>query len=485
MSKSSVLSLIVVCLLVGSSPLAVPAAQQAESILQATDVKGGVIVHVGCGDGVLTASLRADDSFLVHGLDTSDANVAAARTHIRESGLYGPVSVDTFDGRTLPYVDNFVNLVVADDLGQVPMAEVMRVLVPHGVALVAGKKTVKPWPEEIDEWTHYMHDPQGSCVGQDTVVGPPHRLQWVGSPRHSRSHEHTASVQAVVSASGRTFDVTDLGSRASIQLPSKYTLTARDAFNGTILWQREIPDWFNHLYPLKSGPAYMPRRLVAVDSAVYVSGGVGHPLLALDAATGQVLHEYPGTTTTVELVVSDGVVFAVVDPDRKLFDYNQQDDNCWKERDRASELWAWRGEQDQLKAIDAETGRVVWETTVAVAPMTLTVDDKKVCFYDGQSVVALDRQTGQRLVDLRTRLPSPRTLDRPEGEVKPTTAPVAHRTGHIENRLWTEADPDRPARAVLAVRSDCGLGRDDGQDGLGCREGRAFGALQSGGSVRH
>ena len=397
MSKLSVLSLIVVCCLVGLSPLAVSAAGQAESILQETGVKGGVIVHVGCGDGALTAALRTGDSFLVHGLDTSATNVAAARAHIQKSGLYGRVSVDTFDGRALPYVDNSVNLVVADDLGQVPMAEVMRVLVPNGVAFVAGKKTVKPWPKEIDEWTHYMYDSEGSCVGQDTVVGPPHRLQWVGSPRHARSHEHTASVHAVVSAQGRTFDVTDLGSRASIQLPSKYTLTARDAFNGTILWQRQIPDWFNHLYPLKSGPAYMPRRLVAVGSVVYVSGGVGHPLLALDAATGKVVHEYPGTTTTTELLVSEGVVFAVVDPDRKLFDYNQQNDNCWSERDRASDLFAWKGEKDQLRAINAETGQVLWQETVAVAPMTLSVDGKKVCFYDGQSVVALDRHTGGKL----------------------------------------------------------------------------------------
>ena len=86
-----------------------------------------------------------------------------------------------------------------------------------------------------------------------------------------------------------------------------------------------------------------------------------------------------------------------VDPDRELFDYNQQNDNCWTERDRASELWAWKGQKDQLKAIDAKTGNVLWEVSVAVAPMTLAVDDQKVCFYDGQSVVALDRQSGQRL----------------------------------------------------------------------------------------
>jgi len=43
--------------------------EQAQQILGTAGVKGGLIVHVGCGDGKLTAALRASDSFLVHGLD--------------------------------------------------------------------------------------------------------------------------------------------------------------------------------------------------------------------------------------------------------------------------------------------------------------------------------------------------------------------------------------------------------------------------------
>ena len=46
------------------------ATAQARQILAATGVRGGLVVHVGCGDGTLTAALRASDSYLVHGLDT-------------------------------------------------------------------------------------------------------------------------------------------------------------------------------------------------------------------------------------------------------------------------------------------------------------------------------------------------------------------------------------------------------------------------------
>ena len=55
----------------------------ARRILDATDVNGGLIVHLPCGDGRLTAALRADDRYLVHGLDPDAANVAKARDHVQ------------------------------------------------------------------------------------------------------------------------------------------------------------------------------------------------------------------------------------------------------------------------------------------------------------------------------------------------------------------------------------------------------------------
>ena len=105
---------------------------QAQQILEATGVKGGLVVHLGCGDGKLTAALRASDSYLVHGLDTDRAMVAKAREHIRSLGIYGVVSVDRQSGNRLPYAENLVNLLVAEQLGNIPMDEAMRVLAPRG-----------------------------------------------------------------------------------------------------------------------------------------------------------------------------------------------------------------------------------------------------------------------------------------------------------------------------------------------------------------
>ena len=390
---------------------------QARKILDAAGVPGGLVVHVGCGPstssgqaGRLTAALRAGDGYLVQGLDADAGNVEKARAHIRSLGKYGPVSADTFDGRHLPYAANLVNLVVSEDLGEVPMAEVMRVLCPNGVAYVKrpqpGKaepqwtKTVKPRPKGIDEWTHYLHDSTNNAVAHDTVIAPLRHLQWIGSPRYSRHHDHMSAASAAVTAGGRVFYIFDHASPMSIQLPSQWRLVARDAFNGTVLWERQIAKWYTQMLRLKSGPAQLPRRLVADGDRVYVTLGLEAPVTALDAATGQTVRTFAGTDKTEEIIFSDGTLFLMVNdrPFRQPAQPNQLNYN-YVEGPR------------RVVAVDADTGRVLWnQSRRGVLPLTLTADATHVLFHNGQSVVCLDRKTGRekwksKPVERRTRFP--------------------------------------------------------------------------------
>ncbi len=375
-------------------------------ILKASGIKGGLVVHVGCGNGALTTELRANDKFLVQGLDTDPANVAKAREDIRSKGLGGVVSAELFDGERLPYVDSLVNLIVVSSVGcRVSKEEMARALAPRGVAVSLDARHgtrdtfTKQVPKDIDDWTHFLYDPQGTSVSRDKLAGHPRGMRWTGGPFWARSHEHTASMQAMVSAAGRVFYVMDEGPAASIQLPAKMMLTARDAFNGVVLWKRPLHDWTNPLFPLKSGPGWLPRRLVAIGDRVYLAPGVGQNLLCLDAATGDVVRTFENTATTFELIVSEGVVFAAVDPDHETCDYRQEHPNCWKERDRASKRWGWKREDGNriVKAIEADKGKILWEREMPLAPMTLTADNAKVCLYDGNAVSALDRYSGKEL----------------------------------------------------------------------------------------
>jgi outer membrane protein assembly factor BamB len=427
----------------------------ARQILDATGTKGGLIVHLDCGDGRLTAALGTGDGYLVQGLDTDPANVDKARAHIRSLGLYGKVSVDRWDGKRLPYIDNFVNLLVSERAVDVPRDELLRVLVPGGTAYVeqGGRwhKTVKPRPDNTDEWTHYLHDATGNPVAHDTVVGPPRRYQWLGSPRWSRHHDHMASFSALVSAGGRLFYIVDEGSRASIQLPAKWFLVARDALNGTVLWKRPIPSWNTHLWPLKSGPAQLPRRLVAVGERVYVTLGLDAPLAALDAATGETIRTFQGTANTEEVIASDGVLLVLAcDAPSKWPTYRQEFSYVWDNTRHANSDWAWDMQKRHLLALEAETGRVLWKKDAVVAPLTLAADNQHVYFHDGQEVVCLDRAGGGQLwtsepIERRKSIPTcfgPRLLVWQDvvlfaGGTRSMTA-LSARTGET---LWTAKHP--------------------------------------------
>jgi len=380
-------------------------ARMAVPLLDATGVKGGLVVHLGCGDGRLTAALRANDSYLVHGLDPDLQNVEKARQYIQSLQLYGNVSVDQLRGNKLPYIDNLVNLIVSENLGTVSMQEVMRVLCPNGVAYIKQSgmwtKTVKPRPQEIDEWTHYLHDATNNAVAHDSVIGPPRRFQWLGSPRWSRHHDRMASMSACVSTGGRIFYIFDEGSKACVQLPSKWFLIARDAFNGTILWKRPIASWMTQLWPFKSGPALLPRRLVAAGDRVYVTLGLdGTALSALDAATGETIWTHPGTEMTEEVIFSEGVLFLVVKdtpPTTTWNEYRPIHRSVGNAKSRVADEWPWDEADRWIMAIQADTGDVLWQKRYTVTPFSLAADHQGVFFHDGQSVVCLNHHTGNRL----------------------------------------------------------------------------------------
>ena len=367
---------------------ALPEQKEAEQILAATGVKGGLVVHIGCGDGKLTAALRVNDSFAVHGLD---ADVAASREYIQSLGLYGPVSVAQWTGTRLPYVDNLVNLIVADSLSKVSMAEVMRVLAPNGVAWIGGTKTVKPRPKTIDEWTHFLHGPDNNAVAMDTVVDIPRSIQWVAEPRWGRSHEELASMSAAVTANGRIFYIVDEAPLASIRFLSDWKLVARDAFNGTLLWKRPIASWVDHLRHFRSGPVHLPRRLVVVGDRVYVTLSLAGPVLALDAVTGQTVREYKGTERTEEILADNNILYLVVGT---------------SEVERTGGGLFTRGEPAAtnsrfITAIDAEKGRWLWKKDFAkdeyLLPLTLAVKGSHVYCQTTSGIVCLDAQSGNEV----------------------------------------------------------------------------------------
>lgn len=382
----------------------------ADEMLRDCGVQSGVIVHVGCGDGDWTATLACNESCLVQGLDCEASHVAKARAHADSLGLDGRISFDQFDGRRLPYVDNLVNLVIIGEptgdkcSSALSTEEVMRVLRPGGVACTlhgaTWETTRKPWPDDIDQWTHYLHGPDNNAVAKDTVVGPPRHFQWISRPRFSRSHDHLASVSAVVTAHGRLFSIVDEGSIAFAAAQPKWRLVAQDAFNGVRLWEREISRWEYHLRDFRSGPADIARRLVAVGDRVYVTLGYGEPVVALDAVSGKTIHTYAGTEGAREIIFYDGALLTVCGGENHKWK-SAQAKQIVTQKDYAPpfERYSPPAHDTRVVAVEAATGNTLWQCSEPAAreimPSTLAASMGRVFFQNAEAVVCLDAATGK------------------------------------------------------------------------------------------
>ncbi len=386
-----------------------------DSLLRLAGVKGGLVVDVGCGEGRLATGLHGGPAFLVQGLERDPDLVEKARARVRAAGLYGKVNVETWKGKALPYVDGLVRLLVLEKAGLVSKGEALRVTAPGGVILERDgkgwKKTIKPWPAEMDEWTHYLHDSTGNPVSRDLLVGPPRHFQWAASPRWSRHHDRMASMSALVSSGGRIFFIMDEGPRASILLPSRWFLVARDAFSGVLLWKRSIPQWWPHLWPFKSGPIQPARRLVASGERVYVTLGLDAPLTCLDAATGGTISTYPGTRATEEILLYEGTLYLLVNdtgPERPPFTPRFR--GVGRAKARVAKEFPWDGKERWIAALDAGTGKTFWRKRFRVVPMSMAAGPMGVFFHDGEGIVRLDRRTGRVVwksapVSLRSSIP--------------------------------------------------------------------------------
>ena len=78
-----------------------------------------------------------------------------------------------------------------------------------------------------------------------------------------------------------------------------------------VLWKIDIPDWFPNMHGLKSGPATLPRRLVAVGDKVYATLAVEGPVSEIDAATGEILRVFPASASTDEILVEGDSLYVV------------------------------------------------------------------------------------------------------------------------------------------------------------------------------
>ncbi len=433
-----------VCLAVMMGSLLLGIQIEAVTFLESAKVKGGFVVHLGCGDGKRSMEFAPTEAFKVQGW-TKDANaLAKARENLRLAGSFKRVSFNEWDGKSaLPYATHFANAVICDlREGFVPpVADILRVLVPNGVGIVgvselpkgeredalivkwkallasSGIKNAdllkqdglwliftKPQPPEFDEWAYWRHEANGNIVSRDRAAGVPGRLKWIDG---QVSHSQALRDQAMVSAGGRLFAVIE-ESEPAITGPVRPRLSARDAYNGLLLWKKDVPSFYSenpeakYLFPEKAFFATSDRVYAVIDKK--------GPLVALNAATGKTIMEYkeggePNQALLIggALFLSDGTQVCALDSEKGTL--------LWKKNikiDREDDTlagWVAEGERIILAeksdcvALDTKTGKELWRTSVKSLNDLCFVKDGVVGVRNarGGSLTALSSKTGKVL----------------------------------------------------------------------------------------
>lgn len=351
-------------------------------------VSGGLVVCLGADALENVSRDWATEGYIFQCLETDMGKVSSLRKKVREAGCYGTVTVEQFDGKSLPYINNLVNLIVG---AGVPQSEINRVLAPNGVHVKDGKSVSKPWPKEIDEWTHWLYGPENNAVSKDTQVGISRNLQWIMPPSWGRHHNLVPSMSIMVTAGGRIYYIIDEAPIAVKGASDNWALVCRDAFNGLELWKKPIKEWgwkawqsdmeFNGAMRFKR-PDQTFRRIVAIGDKLYATLGFFAPVVEIDGATGKVLRTFAGTENTSAILIKKNMMFLTRNVGKPT-------------------------PGKDILAIDLGTGKKLWERkgftgiTSRGDPIKiftdtyLTIGDKNVFFLDKDDVVALDKKTGK------------------------------------------------------------------------------------------
>ncbi len=239
-------------------------------VVKQTGRTGGLVVLLDNGDTALANAFLKRPQFLLQTLASTEARYLQLRDHVRAQSKDSRATAMAYAPGQLPYADGIVSVFVAEEFGPdagIDVADLVRCLSPNAKAFLRVSKqdeawlkkqlpakeaelettTIqgKPWtvvtkkrPAGMDEWPQYRHDSARSRTSDDQLAGPPVHLRWIHGQRRSRSHnEHP---NGAVSAGGRNFMLVDEGPRFYVA-PAQPVLICRDAYNGLVLWRRELP----------------------------------------------------------------------------------------------------------------------------------------------------------------------------------------------------------------------------------------------------
>ena len=348
-------------------------------------VRKGIVAVVG--SDVSPVDLAKKGELVVY-VQVDDAGKAAdLRRAAEAAGMLGTrVYVEHGKLEKLHLASDLADAVVAG--AKVPRAEALRILRPGGKAILGAETATKPFPEGADEWAHPYHGPDNNPQSKDTIARGPYLSKFLSEPWYS------AMPQFSVFAGGRVFKI--FGERTSTQAhwESLDSFVALNAWNGTLLWRRKLPETF----------MFHRNTLVATNDVVYLADAVS--CKAFDAATGEVKEEIVVPDGLSDgpvwkwMALEDGVLYALVGEKEPSVEVVKGD------RFRGAG-WPWWKIDDYkfgfgrtLMAMDVRTKKVLWhvrdEQPLDARAMCMTAG-RIFVYSDRKFLAAIDQKTGKQL----------------------------------------------------------------------------------------
>ncbi len=410
--------------------------EAADFIADQLDVDKGYCLVIDSREGRLAYEIVKRTDMQVIAVETHSENVATARRMLDKAGLYGRVVVHQYSTEDLPYTRHFANLIVSEEslrTGRTPVNtnRMLDLLRPCGGLLAIGRRvpskrshgppirhgTSAQWTQTetrdliwdiarrpampgSGEWTHLYAEPGNSGCSNDSLVRGPMRLQWFGRPGPQRMIDRHHRNVPPLYKDGRLF------------IPGDCVVYAVDAYNGTIIWQTDVPD-------SRRLGVFLDCGNMAVDeTSLYVA--IKDRCHAFDPATGRLRRRYSMPQTDPDArhywgyvaSLDDTLIASATRPGASYTETSYEADNA---------LW-YRNMQlvtsDYLFAVHKETAAHMWQyeeglilnTTISVGansiyfvettcPQALTNTSGRMpvreLFGGGkQHIVALDRRTG-------------------------------------------------------------------------------------------
>jgi outer membrane protein assembly factor BamB len=390
-------------------------AEAAKHIVKQTGIRKGYCLVLDSGEGRLAYELARLTDLQIIGVEKNSKKVAVARNALDKAGLYGQVVVHQFSFDELPFTKYFANLIVSDEAlrgGKLPtsMQEVFDLVRPYGGVIALGlpanrqnKNVLKKWvrqsnagwkineskniiwaatnrkkPEGAGEWTHLYAEPGNTACSKDELIKGEMTVQWFGLPGpRDMIDRHHRNVPPLFK-DGRLF------------VPGDCIVFAVDAYNGTILWEAEIPNSRRLGVFLDCG------SMVVDEHFLYVAAE--DKCLGFDVQTGRRSLTY----TMPQLINDEPHKWGYIAYNGKvLFGSGCKEGASYTETSYEADTALWQRNMklvtsDYVFAMNKNTGRPLWKyKNGLIVNTTITVAGGRMYFVETHSPGALADEVGR------------------------------------------------------------------------------------------